>query len=241
MVELKGFGKQRGVASQLSDYVLQHLRARPDHPGVYGLTMHPEGFSILYGDTSGPYFSEDFAWDKLDILAVYVLSIYDPPEGHMLRDSTIRWDSSDPTDPLSAPLWTVTVGEETFARGELVFCGDPWGRRTTIFKCLWPDTGFCVVIKDYYRQLTRRFDEGTLVNGLHAEGFVPGVVRFASVEDMLDGDDPLTSGEGTEKRTRRRYLMTDTGVELLKAKSVNDLLKVVYDVLEGVLDYLSFR
>ncbi len=80
-----------------------------------------------------------------------------------------------------------------------------------------------------------------MVNGLHAEGFVPGVVRFASVEDVLDGDEPLTSGEGTEKRTRRRYLMTDTGVELLKAKSVNDLLKVVYDVLEGVLDYLSFR
>lgn len=151
----------------------------------------------------------------------------------MLRDPTIRWDSSIKNDPLSPPVWTVSVGNELFARGELVFGGDSWGRRTTVFKCFWPDDGFCVLIKDYYRQVTRRFDEGELVKGIHAQGFVPRVVRFAKVEDVMDGDEPLTSGEGSEKRTRRRFLMADFGEELLKAKTVNDLLKAVYDALEG--------
>lgn len=68
---------------------------------------------------------------------------------------------------------------------------------------------------------------------IHADGFVPGVVRFAKAVDVMDGDEPLTSGEDTEKRTRRRFLMADFGEEHLKAKSVNDLLKAVYDVLEG--------
>ncbi len=233
VVELKDFGKETAAPSQLSDYALQHLRARPDHPGFYGLSMHPDGFSILYADTSGPYISENFTWDDVHILAAYIYSIYDPPKGHMLRDPSIRWDPSIENDPLSPPVWTITIGEESFARGEIIFGGDSWGRRTTIFKCFWPDVGFCVLIKDYYRQVLRRFDEGELVKEIHADGFVPGVVRFAEAVDVMDGDEPLTSGEDTEKRTWRRFLMADFGEELLKAKSVNDLLKAVYDILEG--------
>ena len=51
----------------------------------------------------------------------------------------------------------------------------------------------------------------------------------------------MMSGEGKDARIRRRFMMLDRGQELLKAKSVNDLLKAVYDVLEGKRDHEMFN
>ena len=78
------------------------------------------------------------------------------------------------------------------------------------------------MFKDYYRQLIRRYDEGELLQDVHADGFVPGVVRFAASEDVEYDGEPIMSGEGNDARIRRRFMMLDRGQELLKAKSVND-------------------
>ncbi|KAI0752673.1 hypothetical protein C8Q80DRAFT_1267189 [Daedaleopsis nitida] len=232
LVELKGFENTSKGASQANDHAQQHLRARPDHPGVYSLSMRPQGFHILYTDTSGAHTSEEFLWDRLDILAAFVYSIYDPPQGHILRDPSIWWQSSNPQDPLSPPVWTVTAGGKEYHHGELIFGGHPCGRRTTVIKCPWPENGFHILIKDYYPQLTRRFAENPLVEGIHEDGIAPGVVRFASAEEVKYAGESMTCGTGGEKRIRQRILMPDYGVRLLEAKSVNDLLKAVYDVLE---------
>ena len=234
LVESKGLGGP-DAKPQAATYAAQHLRARPDHPGFYCLSIKPKGFEVLYADTAGPHVSEVFSWDDLEILAMYVYSLYKPPPGHILRDRSIS-AVSPRGQPLGPPTWTVTVAGVTYSGASILFCGDPWSRRTTVFLYKWPSSRPTkqMVIKDYYRQVLRRYDEAELLLHIHSEGFVPGVVRLVDAETVTDeNDEPITSGEGDDLRVRRRLAIADVGEDLLQAKSVNDLLMVIYDVLEG--------
>ena len=217
-------------------YAWQHLQARPDHPGVYGLCVHPEGFKIIYADTSGPYRSEAFSWDDLDVLAMYVYSLYDPPAGHILRDASISTLASE-DDPSGPARWSVAVGGVgTYAGGVIHYLGESWGKRTTVFLYKWPsiEPTRQLIIKDYYRLVARRYDEAELLSHIHSQGIVPGVVRLVGTGHVLDAEGKrMMSGTGYDVRERRRLVIADVGEDLLQAKSVNDLLMAIYDVLEG--------
>ena len=192
-------------------------------------------------------------WTEIDKLCAYIYSLYDPPAGHILYDRTITWQ--EPKASLfGAPSWTITVKspvqcdesssdssdtqetEEHIYRGaELIFLGYPFGRRTTIFRVR--RDGFPpVIIKEYYLDSGRHFEESDLLSHIHAEGYVPGVVRAVSAETVESDGVPILfcnpSNSGT--RTKRRIVLADAGVDLEYAKSVNDILKAAYDVLESM-------
>ncbi len=234
LAESKGLGGP-DAKPQAATYAAQHLRARPDHPGFYCLSIKPKGFEILYADSTGPHVSEVFSWDDLGVLAMYVYSLYDPPKGHILRDHSVAAVTSS-NNPLGPATWNVLADGIWYQGANILFLGDPWSRRTTIFLCKWPSIRptFHLIIKDYYRHKVRRYDEAKLIDHIHKEGFVPGVVRLGWAGDVKDDNgESMTSGDGDGLRIRRRLVIPDVGEDLLQAKSVNDLLKVIYDVLEG--------
>ncbi|OSC98779.1 hypothetical protein PYCCODRAFT_1330663, partial [Trametes coccinea BRFM310] len=77
--------------------------------------------------------------------------------------------------------------------------------------------------------------EGELLTTAHAGGFLPDVVRGIVFEDVKNGDEPfvLKRRDATLTRKKRRVVLAaDSGENLTLAKSVNDLLMVVYDTLE---------
>lgn len=100
------------------------------------------------------------------------------------------------------------------------------------------------MIKDAYRDEGRRFKEKDLVKQIHNEGIVPGVVRILNAVDVKTGpldSDPLLSTAGgmtaaahVVHRTKTRLVMGSSGDRLHKAKTVGDLVKAIYDVVEGL-------
>ncbi|KAI0681725.1 hypothetical protein C8Q76DRAFT_764007 [Earliella scabrosa] len=166
---------------------------------------------------------------------MYVYSLYDPPAGHILRDASISTLASE-DDPSGPARWSVAVGGVgTYAGGVIHYLGESWGKRTTVFLYKWPsiEPTRQLIIKDYYRLVARRYDEAELLSHIHSQGIVPGVVRLVGTGHVLDAEGKrMMSGTGYDVRERRRLVIADVGEDLLQAKSVNDLLMAIYDVLE---------
>lgn len=139
------------------------------------------------------------------------------------------------------PTWTIkshagTEDEEVFTNGELLFAGDPWTRRTTIFAAKDQDRE-TVIVKEYYRLLERSFPEEELLHHVHADGDVPGVVRIRADEVVTVDGMPIECGpwDDDSLREKVRMVMWDYGEPLENARSVNDLLCCFYDAIEGTL------
>lgn len=232
-------------------YTKQLLEARPDMPGVYGLCANAEAYSIIWSDPSGPVSSSPIQWDNIKPLEAYVRSLYAPPtsKGHHLWDPTITSPTlrdsveSDKTEgKAQVTCWTIDYGDKTYEDCEQIHTGDCWGRRTTVFEHN-DDSGNFAIIKDAYRDDSRRFEEAALLKHIHGEGIFPGVVRLMdSGEVEGDNGSPIstarpagrsTGGEKVTRRTKKRLIMGSRGKRLCAAKSVKDLLMTVYDGVEG--------
>ena len=139
---------------QLSSYLWDHMTARPDMPGVYGLAARASGYEILWSDASGTIASPHFTWNSdSEPLVRYVYSLYVPPPNHFTRDPTIK--ATDGDDLTAAPFWTIRVRGKEYPNCRLLFFGPSWGRRTFV----WASTveGGTTVIKDAHRDDGRRF------------------------------------------------------------------------------------
>ncbi|CDO68493.1 hypothetical protein BN946_scf184499.g18 [Trametes cinnabarina] len=231
VVEAKAIYGPDGQA-QATRYAFNIQQARPDRPGFYCLSISPGKFQVIYSSPLGVLASEHKPWSDFQSLCAYVYSLYDPPDGHVLYDRTIT--PIEPcTQPLGKPTWTIKTQDETYSGASIIFLGDPWARRTTVFRIKKGDRG-SVVIKESYFDCKRRFEEAELLTRIHEHGFLPGVVRYISAEDVKNGEDPiiLTAKDGSMKKRKRRIVLADIGYDLTLAKSVNDLLKAIYDALE---------
>ncbi|KAJ3481248.1 hypothetical protein NLI96_g7778 [Meripilus lineatus] len=78
----KTFGEIVDISSQL-------LRTRPDMVGTYVLWVQPSGYQILWVDASGIISSPPYKLRNKKPLACYVGSLYDPPQGHFLFDTSV--------------------------------------------------------------------------------------------------------------------------------------------------------
>ncbi|KAH9903438.1 hypothetical protein C8Q73DRAFT_751369 [Cubamyces lactineus] len=234
VVEAKVKGKQTEGRRQVSSYIHHLLQARPDRPAYYGMNGIQDSFQLFYGSPLGLRASALVPWTDLKTLCAYVYSLYDPPDGHILYDRTIEW--SEPPhvpNPLGSPMWRLTVNGETYDGARIVFLGYPYGRRTTVFR-IDRVARSPIIIKEYYLENGRRYNEAELLAQIHADGYVPGVVRVVASETVeSDGEAVIfTEANSTETRTKQRLVFGDFGVDLEYAESVNDLLMAVYDVLE---------
>ncbi|KAI0634298.1 hypothetical protein C8Q77DRAFT_1157138 [Trametes polyzona] len=230
--------KYKTGGPQCATYLYHLQQARPDRPGVYGLYVRPKFYQIFYSSPIGVKASARIPWYEskatlnLGSLYDYVYSLYDPPKDLFLYDPSVKW-LEPPKQYLGPPTWTITIGGKVYRGAAIDFIGNAWGRRTTVFRV--ERDGFPpIVIKESYVESGRRYEESALLSHAHAPGFLPGVARIVSAEDVqLDGrtiafEDP--SSQVT--KTKRRIVLADTGVDLEQAESVNDLLKTFYDVLE---------
>ncbi|KAI1786564.1 hypothetical protein LXA43DRAFT_1064488 [Ganoderma leucocontextum] len=214
-----------GGRRQAATYAYRHHQARPDRPGFYLLVIKPQWYQVLYSDPTGLFASPQTPWANMDLLVAYVYSHYEPPDAHFLWDETIRWSESN--GPCTFPSWKIQVKGEWYTDGQFIFVGEPWSRLTTTFDTV-DANGEHVIIKDGYRHDGRRFKEEEILDHLHAEGDLLGVVRLKVHETL--GRFSL-KGPAAE-RSRVRFVLLDTGSEFLKAKTLNDLLKATYDALE---------
>ena len=101
------------------------------------------------------------------------------------------------------------------------------------------------VIKDSYRDVQRRFQEADLLRHIHSDDNLPDVVRnFPGVVRVLDSgpvrghNDTLIAtarpaASGVTRREKDRVVMGSGGSRLEDAKSVKDVLKAVFDGVEG--------
>ena len=231
VVEAKAMDGGDGRA-QATRYAYKIQQARPDRPGLYVLSIKPQHFQVVFSSPIGPVASEHTLWTDLNSLCAYVYSLYDPPSGHTLYDRTITW--TERTD-LSAPRWTVQTAKGCHTDARITFLGDPWARRTTVLRVVKDDQP-SVVIKEAFVDCKRRFKEADLLEHVHKDGYLHGVVLHISSEIVkADGRDiAFSRADGTMTRIKYRIVFADTGYDLTIAKSVNDLLKAVYDALEGM-------
>lgn len=217
--------------AQASTYYWQLMEARPDMPGVYGLSAKPQGYQVLWSDACGTVISPITEWNKLDLLEGYVYSLYFPPKGHFLFDPTITSSTGD--SDMKQPMWTIKSprGVE-YSRCLKLFTGSSWGRRTSI----WRQQGQALVIKDSFREDVRRFEESKFLQDIHDSGIFPGVVRTLELPKL----DPKSTAIATALRVdrvarkRTRLILGSYGEPLENARSVKDILMAVYDILEGM-------
>lgn len=252
--------KTDGIHQAIS-YVPFIFEASPHISGMYVLAARPQYYQLAWVDATGATASLRFDWTNLGPLAQYLYSLYVPPSRHYFLDPTLEFVSSTgderdlfkkrKIDEVEPPVeWNVTVGDRKYERCALKVWQYGQGRRTTLFQHTSAE-GEKTMIKDAYRDEGRRFKEKDLVKQIHREGTVPGVVRILNAVDVkagpLDSDTFLTTAGGMTAaahvvhRTKTRLVMGSSGDRLHKAKTVGDLVKAIYDVVEGLLFILTHR
>ncbi|TBU37826.1 hypothetical protein BD309DRAFT_1004721 [Dichomitus squalens] len=230
LVEVKP-DRRRGGHRQTVSCAHRHHVARPDRPAIYCLVIEPGWYQVISSDPTGVVVSPRNEWTDLRLLAAYIYSHYYPPRDRHLWDDSVSWISGE--TPHHPPTWMVRCHGRSYTHGRLLFAGYPWGRRTTVFQ-VTDRQGGEIIIKDTYRRRVRRCKEQDILVHIHGDGDLPGVVRLTWAGPVRTGNKMLTYGArgDEEARTKERMVLLDSGCSLVRAKTVNDLLEAIYDVLE---------
>ena len=231
---------------QAMRYAEQLLETYPDMVGISSFTANAEEYSILWSDASGTV-SYPILWDDLIPLERYVYTLYHPHGGHHTRDPAIISPTRrvPPKGTEEEPRWTVMSPDgKIYESCHQSYTAEGWGRRTTVYVHNNPeDTYDCAVTKDAYRDVQGRFEEADLLRRIHSDGNFPGVVRVLH-SDPVTGQDgsPIATSHpamiGATHRKKNRLVIGSRGSKLENAKSVKDILKAVFDGVEGTR-YLS--
>lgn len=217
-------------------YAWYTLEASPNLCGIYVLAARPQDYQIEWVDASGASTSVKFGWTSLRPLAQYLYSLHVPPAGHFLDDPTISVKVDSKTDKTR---WDISMSNDVYKNCTMTFWCGSWGRRTAVFETSGNLSLSKVIIKDMYRDDSRRYKENVLLDRIHSSGIVPGVVRILAAEDVSVGSKSLTTsgvpdmGVRVVNRTKSRLAMGSRGVHLRQAKYLSHLIKAIYDTVEG--------
>ncbi|KAI0767465.1 hypothetical protein C8Q74DRAFT_1280565, partial [Fomes fomentarius] len=198
---------------------------------MYCLIVKPEWYQVIFSSPAGVIASPETDWADGRILAAYVYAHYVPPRNCGLVDDTISWSTGEKPEEL--PNWSIRFAGKDYTDGCFLFIGEPWGRRTTVF-LVRDKNGDAVVIKELYRYVYHGLKEEEILEHIHKEGDVPGVVRLIGAEHVASGNRDILCGdeETNSARVKLRLAFSDYGERLLRAEYVNDLLEAIYDTLE---------
>ncbi|KAJ8481082.1 hypothetical protein ONZ51_g6251 [Trametes cubensis] len=234
IVELGSRGGEYVARVRASEGIHEFLQARPDRPACYAMSATPNAFELLYGSPVGLQISQAVFWTEIKTLCAYVYSLYDPPDGHILYDRTVTWQEP-PGSPFGAPTWTVITEDLELSGAVIDFMGHPCGRQTAIFRAEAAGWQAPIIIKDYYFNGDKIYEEAELLHfNIHRGSYVPGVVRLLSFQNVANNGELIIFRHPTQRfvMMKRRLVFADVGIRLEHAKSVNDLLMAMYDVLE---------
>lgn len=216
-------------SNQLHSYMFRLLEARSDMTGLYGVAIRPHGYRIFWADASGIVASDQYTWDDLIPLVSYAYSLYVPPPGHYLRDSSIKLSpeslvKGEALNPKSKP----------FLSGRSVV-GNSWGRRTHVFQHVNSD-GEIITLKDA-NHVSGRINKHELPKQIHEHGTFR--VPPFEVPDTETAQPAMGSFIRDFIRTKTRVLMGHSGEEIEKTETVLDILMATYDANEGTYQHSS--
>jgi len=244
---------KRDNSMQVVHYVDILMRYRPDKSRVLSLTSNQKSFAFYTADACGTNCSERFEWKtNIPHILRFIYTLYSRPH-------------QDPSFPLDQPLLTERQPKWEFNflnkryRVSPFFARKGPGRRTWLAAGTQVGTKDFRVVKDMWRDVGRRYEEGALLDRIHAKGCVPGVVRVAEKGPILTDDrTPLKTrpihyrdgGQAADNslevpsdaltREKQRLIMGSSGSRLSSCKTVLHFLKVMYDTLEGVYMFCLF-
>ena len=215
-----GKGIEQGVA--YTSYLLQQ---RPDRVAVCGLYISLHHFSLVLVDAANVY-STRLHWDDEQARQLLLRVLYyvkDPPQS--MIDPTVTRNTDG--------TFTVKTRVQAYAGCILQSCGHPTGRRTVIFRC----DG--VVIKEQWQRAAAANLEKTILDRVHKDGEMPGVVRVESFE-LVERDDGTSVKCGMDKWKRKkvRFVLQDEGTPFMEITTPYEALVTVWDALEGKWCYM---
>lgn len=213
------------------------LSTRPDLVGVYFLVVNEVAGELRAGwlDAEGVLYSQKYRIEEsASLLERFVYSLYIPPSGHCLVDTTVTLDLPCPSQ---STTWTITAGLNAYPGATLIFSGKLSTGRTSVFECM--AAGKTSIIKDAYVPLGQLRTEASFLKGIHAQGLVDAIVplKYSEVVQTGEGGDCATASAGERERgvsKKMRLVLGASGVKWSEARSVRDICMAFYDVNEGM-------
>lgn len=221
---------------QVVSYIYRNHQARPDRLCIFALYFRPDFYQLVFSNPLGTVASPTITYDNLLPLCQYIYSLYLPPDDIYLVDKTLKWHRPVGKDTSVLPTWSVKFQGQWYTGGEFVFIGSPWTRFTKVMRFKSPEEPGTVIMKEQFRGDRRRFKEEDILQHIHLDGDVPGVVRLQGYEEVHASEETQDAMKFTrdgEQCTKIRMFFDDDGDPLESATSVNQLLKAVFDALEG--------
>ncbi|KAH8106512.1 hypothetical protein DFH11DRAFT_1882544 [Phellopilus nigrolimitatus] len=149
-------------------------RGRPDIAGLLLMTCTAEFFRFCWSDASRFVYSKRYEWKRdVHLLFYFLHTLYCAVDDLPHLDSTIQL-SKEENEKLT---WIVKTANSELEAVRL-FSTLAWEKQTWILQ------SGSSIIKDLWRNKKSRFTEGAVLEKIHKRGFVPGVVRLRSYEEL---------------------------------------------------------
>ncbi|GJJ09008.1 hypothetical protein Clacol_003229 [Clathrus columnatus] len=226
---------------QAIDYLETLLQYRPDKIYALGMQCNQNSYCFYYGDACIQRMSPNFSWkEDLNELVLFIYSLRYGYQEQVGRDKTYTLHDINWQDIKATPTWHISSNPSTTNEVRPMFARKgKTGRRTWlgIGRELSHSTPLTAVaskskiriVKDMWRDERRRFVECELLDLIHEEVFVPGVVRHIRAEPV----EKLTVYDTEDgSRIKDRVILASTGLRLSACESVLEFLKVMYDLVE---------
>ncbi|QRV82347.1 hypothetical protein RhiJN_10362 [Ceratobasidium sp. AG-Ba] len=215
---------------QAANYTRDLLRHHPELNAVLGFTTHRNSYRLIYHDASVVQTSEDFSWKTTPgPLYAFIRALYDRP-------------FQDPSMVLLGPnngttSWATKIGKDVYVTREARPEIGPGQRRFTNL-VIHLVSAMVLFIKDIWRDARRRYFEGELYRQAHSGQNLAGLMEVISYGYVLDqnGERITTTQHGfgpyeqpPVSRFKMRLLTSDVGRPLERARTLGELLRVIYD------------
>lgn len=232
----------RGAFAQARSYVGFLLQARPDLTTGLGIYAEEEGFKLILHNSFGSFGTKLCSWTAqadIALLCAWVWRLYEPiiPDLTIIR--TIIRPAADAVECIP-PTFDIETPDGLFQDCSIRTVGGHFGRRTIVLDTKIPGT----VIKEQYVDPSRRYEEGQTLERIHQEGIFPGVVRvgysgpvpgttmkYDKKWKVQAGLEQIVPEDASEK-VKMRLVLRDAASPLLDAKTPQDVLIAIYDLLE---------
>jgi hypothetical protein len=235
-IHSKGTNSTDGPLQAMS-YAYYLLQARPDRVAVQGMYVDKGGVTLFLVSCTEIKRTQRLSLTEsadVQLLYAFVKRLYDPLP--LMVDPTIRMGKKDGEKPRLFDITLKIPGSPpTICEGYQIFdCAPTRGQRTHIFVNLEKPTIVkdqpVFIIKDQYRRSDHRFSEKDVINHIHSDGEVPGIVRIVYAQQVYQDDESVVSSGCREKT---RICMVDYGTHMMDVKTPKEALMTIYDLLEG--------
>jgi hypothetical protein len=204
-------------------YTRTCLEQRPDKHEALSVHATRDGYVLIRVDCITTRRTTRMLWDDLDPLISSVYELY-----HSERDKSMvrRADHRE-----------VTFKGETYV-AHPIYGSTPPGRRSWLAVAVLKDkpSGPYYVVKDSWRDEDWHHREGDLLNSIHDNARVPGVIECLDhgfVEDCPRQQLPPVLGKFFERR-KYRMILRQVGYPLSTCPSTLDMLKLMIDAIQGM-------